>query len=107
MEPFPRHPPPCAGIFYLGEEEKGGEEEEREKKKRKKEESAQPGKHQWTRDFASLREKKDLYLCLVMYLCGEYVQIDDCRCTQRPEASFPSRVGIRGGHEPLRSGNPT
>lgn len=38
---------------------------------------------------------------------GKYVQIDDYRRTQRPEASFPSRVGIRGGHEPLRSGNPT
>lgn len=37
----------------------------------------------------------------------EYVQIDDCRRTQRPEASFPSGVGIRGEHEPLRSGNPT
>lgn len=35
------------------------------------------------------------------------MQIDDCRRTQRPEASFPSGVGIRGEHEPLRSGNPT
>lgn len=33
----------------------------------------------------------------------EYVQRDDCRCTQRPEALY----WIRGGHEPLRSGNPT